>query len=144
MTFGGASVAIGWKISCEVMLAMTVLAGVVAGAVTEIVVVGTEIELLKRGPLVGAPVLLRLVNKVPRVPWFVVLRDGRICAVPEVVDFVVTDTLGVTVDVLTDDVLISDVLIGDVLADPKNIPPGACDVVLIITCVSVEVLTLFC
>jgi len=98
------------------MLVMTVFVGVVAGPVAESIVVGVEIKVLKRGPLVTASGLYRLVKTVPRALGSVVLRLGRLCAVPRVVDIIEIDILGITVDVLTD----------DMPADPKNIPSGVC------------------
>jgi len=66
MTEGGASVATGHrKISSKVIPADTVLVGDVTGAVTEIVVLGVEIEVMSSGPLVGRPVVFKLVRTVP-------------------------------------------------------------------------------
>jgi hypothetical protein len=64
-------------------------------------VTGEEIDVLNRGPPVGSPVVFRLVRTVPWVAGVRVQRVGRICAVPELDATVETDTLGVTVDVLT-------------------------------------------
>ena len=78
MAEGGASVATGWKIFCEVIPGSTELVGEVTGAVSEIVVLGAEIEVLIRGAEVGTPVVFRLVMTVPDVFGFVVLSVGRI------------------------------------------------------------------
>jgi hypothetical protein len=101
ITDGGASVATGWNIFSEVMPMMTVLATEVTGAVEEMTVAGVEIEVLIKGPLVRAPDDPILVMTVPLVLGVPVLRLGRIWTVPELLDMVETDTLGVTVEVLT-------------------------------------------
>lgn len=80
----------------EVMPGVTVLVGEVAGAVTDIKLVGAEMEVLSSGPTLGSPAVGRPVRTVPCVAGTAVLRLGRTCAVPEFVDTVDTGTLGVT------------------------------------------------
>jgi hypothetical protein len=102
MTEGGASVATGWKMFSEFMSRLTALVMDVTGPVKEMVVVGLEIEVLIKGPLVSAPENTMLVMTAPLVLGVLVLRVGRIWTVPELLEVVETGTLGVTVEVLTD------------------------------------------
>ena len=67
ITDGGASVATGWKIFCDIMPTITELVTEVTGAVGEIVVLGLEIEVLNKGPEVGCPEVFKLVRTVPCV-----------------------------------------------------------------------------
>lgn len=87
---------------------MTELVREVTGAVGEIVVIGEEMEVLSSGAEVGTPVVFRLVITVPCMFGLVVPNVGSIWAVPELVEVVITETLGVTVEVMM---------------DPKNMPP---------------------
>ena len=77
MTEGGASVATGWKILSEIMPAVTLLVMGVAGPVGEMVVLGSEIEVLIKGPLVNFPDGVMLVMTVPLVLGVLLLRLGR-------------------------------------------------------------------
>lgn len=77
---------------------------VVIGVVLEVgesVVMGFDIEVLIMGADVGNPVLLRLVITTPVVCGTRVLKCGRICAVPELAELVMTETFGETEEVLT-------------------------------------------
>jgi hypothetical protein len=102
MTEGGALVATGWKMFSEVILTLTVLVTEVIGPVGEMIVLGVEIGVLIKGPLLSATDDSMLVTTVPLVPGVLVLRVGSIWTVPKLVKVVETGTLDVTVEVVTD------------------------------------------
>jgi hypothetical protein len=86
----------------EVMLISTLSVTEVAVVIGEIIDVGLEIDDVIMGAEVACPVVLRLVLMVPVVSGTSVLSGGKICTVPELVDVVITETLAVTVEVVSD------------------------------------------